>query len=199
MGRTVYINPPYSGTAKFVEKAHRSWREGDCEVVLLLLQTQTHHRWFHNEVVGHADVFFLNGRIAFHRPGHKLGPAPFGNMFVAYGFDEPKVERMLTTFDCVHLPRTARVGNASRSNSGSTMSSHEALAHDATVSFLGDALAALGAVQNPNRSRTTLRTNPINIQRPPESLGQCGPYFARIWSRISARTWDWYGSRIARR
>jgi transcriptional regulator with XRE-family HTH domain len=109
-GRTTFVNPPYTATAKFVEKARRSWSEGDCETVLLLLQTQCHHRWFHNEVVGYADVFFLNGRISFYRPGHKPGPAPLGNMFVAYGFDETRIERMLSTFDCVHLPRTARVG-----------------------------------------------------------------------------------------
>jgi hypothetical protein len=32
-------------------------------------------------------------------------------MFVAYGFDEVLVERMLVAFDCVHLPKTARVGH----------------------------------------------------------------------------------------
>lgn len=78
--------------------------------MLLLLQTQTHHRWFHSEVVGHADVFFLNGRVSFYRPGHQTGPAPFGNKFVAYGFNEPMIGRMLCEFDCVHLPKGARVG-----------------------------------------------------------------------------------------
>ena len=111
-GRAVYVNPPYSGTAKFIEKARRSWMAGECEAVLLLLQTQTHHRWFHYEVVGYADVFFLNGRIAFHRPGHKPGPAPFGNMLVLYGADEAMIERMVEVFGCVHLSKPARVGKA---------------------------------------------------------------------------------------
>jgi transcriptional regulator with XRE-family HTH domain len=109
-GSVVFVNPPYSLTATFVAKSHRSWREGVCKTVLLLLPVQTHHRWFHREVVGSADVFFLNGKIAYDRPGLPRSVAPFGNMIVMYGADAGMIQRTLEQFDCVHLPRNAAVG-----------------------------------------------------------------------------------------
>jgi hypothetical protein len=33
-------------------------------------------------------------------------------MIATYGADDPMVERMLSEFDCVHLPQTARMGKA---------------------------------------------------------------------------------------
>ena len=74
---------------------------------------------------------------------------------------------------------------------------HQFSAESRTVS--GTAPSALGGRQNPYRAASALRTSPINIQRPPESLGHAGPYCARIWLRISARTWVSSGSRIARK
>jgi hypothetical protein len=42
--------------------------------------------------------------------------APFANMIVLYGADDAMICRMLDNFDCVHLPRTAAVGKARRSD-----------------------------------------------------------------------------------
>jgi hypothetical protein len=62
--------------------------------------------------VGSADIFFLRGRIAFDRIGKPSNPAPFGNMVVIFGADGAMIDRMLDVFNCVHLPRHARVGKA---------------------------------------------------------------------------------------
>ncbi len=114
--RTIYINPPYSSAAEFIRKAHRAWKVGECEIVLALLQVQMHHHWVHQYLAGAADIFFLRGRVAFERIGMPSNPAPFGNMVIIYGADEPMIERMLAEFHCVHLPRSARIG---RTGSGS--------------------------------------------------------------------------------
>src|SRR4051812_425486 len=62
-GRTVFCNPPYSHSDLFLRKAFSSWRAGQCKIVFLLLPVRTHTRSFHRQVVGLADVFFLEGRI----------------------------------------------------------------------------------------------------------------------------------------
>lgn len=93
-------------------KAHEAWRAGDCQVVLALLQVQMHYQWLHEYLIGSADIFFLRGRVAFERIGKPSHRAPFGNMIAIIGADEPMIDRMLAEFDCVHLPRTARVGRS---------------------------------------------------------------------------------------
>ncbi len=110
--RTIYINPPYSSAAEFMRKAHQTWKAGHCKTVLALLQVQMHHHWVHEYLVGSADIFFLRGRIAFDRIGKPSNPAPFGNMVVIFGADGAMIDRMLDVFNCVHLPRHARVGKA---------------------------------------------------------------------------------------
>ncbi len=108
--KTIYINPPYSSAAEFIKKAHQTWKAGDCEVVLALLQVQMHHHWVHEYLAGQADIYFLCGRIAFDRIGKPSKPAPFGNMIIIYGADEAMIGRMLAEFECVHLLKEARVG-----------------------------------------------------------------------------------------
>jgi hypothetical protein len=110
--RTIYINPPFSAAREFVQKAYEVWNQGTCEVAVALLQVQMHHHWVHDYLIGQADIFFLRGKIAFQRIGKPSNPAPFGSMIVFFGADWPMIERMLATFDCVHLPRSAAVGRA---------------------------------------------------------------------------------------
>ena len=79
---------------------------------MLLLPVQTQHHVFHDRVVGAADVFFLRGRIAFLRLGKPRVIAPFGNKLVVYGASSALIKRILKSFDCVHLSRTAAVGRS---------------------------------------------------------------------------------------
>jgi len=72
-GRT-FCNPPYQYCAKFVERAIDEARNGNAEIVVLLVPARTDTRWF-REAWEHADeVRFLSGRIAFEGAS---GPAPF--------------------------------------------------------------------------------------------------------------------------
>jgi phage N-6-adenine-methyltransferase len=108
-GDTVFCNPPYSRTTAFIRKAHRSWRDRECRVILMLLPVRTEIHAFHDCLVGTADIFFLRGAIAFERPSGDRAKAPFGSMIVIYGSNERMIERVLDQFDCVHLPRNAGV------------------------------------------------------------------------------------------
>ena len=108
---TAYVNPPYSLTSNFIRRAQRAWVTGECQTVLMLIPVQTQHQVFHEAIVGSADVLFLRGKIAFERPGLPRAPAPFGNLLALFGGDEAMLERLLTTFEGVHLPRGARVAS----------------------------------------------------------------------------------------
>jgi transcriptional regulator with XRE-family HTH domain len=95
---TVYVNPPYSRCAEFLCRARKAWDTGESRVILMLLPVRVHQHVFYQEVVGNADVFFLRGKITFHRPGPPLHPAPFGSMLVIFGATPSMIERVLETF-----------------------------------------------------------------------------------------------------
>lgn len=59
----VWLNPPYSKPAPWLEKARHETRKGHCSVVVALLPVRTDTRWFHNLVNGVAEIRFLPGRI----------------------------------------------------------------------------------------------------------------------------------------
>jgi len=102
----VFCNPPFAKATAFIRKALKSWSQGECEVVLLLLPARTHQSAFQEAIAGHADVFFLRGRMSFGLPdGGQV--EFFGIMLALYGADEAMVARMLANFDCVHVPRQA--------------------------------------------------------------------------------------------
>jgi hypothetical protein len=75
----------------------------------LLLPVRTQLSAFHDEVAGFADIFFIRRRFRFVLPdtGGKTGLLPFASMFALYRGDELMVGRMLTNFDCVHVPKQA--------------------------------------------------------------------------------------------
>lgn len=55
----VWLNPPYSKPAPWLRKAAE--READLTVSLLPVRTDT--KWFHELVLGNAEIRFLRGRI----------------------------------------------------------------------------------------------------------------------------------------
>ena len=102
----VFCNPPFAKATAFIRKALKSWSQGECEVVLLLLPARTHQLAFQEAIAGHADVFFLRGRMSFGLPdGGQV--EFFGIMLALYGADEAMVARMLAAFDSIHIPRGA--------------------------------------------------------------------------------------------
>lgn len=81
----VFCNPPYGAqiTPRWVRHARLSVDLGSAELVVLLLPARTDTRWFHEDVIGHAEVRFIRGRLRFGGPGHGES-APFPSMLAIY-------------------------------------------------------------------------------------------------------------------
>lgn len=108
-GDVVFVNPPYTHAAAFVEKSVAEWRSGRAKAVILLLYNQFHQAIWHDRLVGTGDLFILRGRIGFIDPdNHSNGLAPLGNYFAVLGGNERHADLMLRAFDCTHLPKSLR-------------------------------------------------------------------------------------------
>lgn len=76
----VFMNPPYGKTISlWVGKAYHESLNGSKVVALLPARTDT--RWFHNYVLGKAEIRFIKGRLKF---GNSTNSAPFPSMVVVW-------------------------------------------------------------------------------------------------------------------
>ena len=82
----VWVNPPYRHIGAWVAKAAKEVAAGRCEVVAMLLPARTGTGWFHNHVLGRAEIRFLRGRLVFE--GAKCS-APFDSMVVVWSRTAP--------------------------------------------------------------------------------------------------------------
>jgi len=62
-GTSTFCNPPYSDTAKWIEKAHKEWKKG--KRVVMLINAITDTKAFHKYIYHQAEIRFLQGRIKF--------------------------------------------------------------------------------------------------------------------------------------
>ncbi len=77
----IFVNPPYSrALPKWVAKC-ASEADGGA-VVIGLVPSRTDTRWWHDNVVGQADVIMLKGRLKF---GDGQGSAPFPSALAVWG------------------------------------------------------------------------------------------------------------------
>jgi site-specific DNA-methyltransferase (adenine-specific) len=78
----VFMNPPY-GTmiGQWIAKANEEAKNGSKVIGLVPARTDT--LWWHNHIVGRADVVFLKGRLAF---GDGKKAAPFPSALILWGF-----------------------------------------------------------------------------------------------------------------
>lgn len=80
-GQCVFMNPPYGrAIGQWVAKAYAESRKPHTTVVCLL-PARTDTRWFHEYILGKAEVRFVRGRLKF---GDGANPAPFPSMVVIY-------------------------------------------------------------------------------------------------------------------
>jgi len=100
----VYMNPPYSKIKKWAAKARLSADNGDADFVLGLLPARTDTKWWHEDVAGFADVFFLRRRLTF--SGHQHA-APFPSAVVVWGGDAVLIGRLRLFLDAYHMPSAA--------------------------------------------------------------------------------------------
>lgn len=59
----VWCNPPYSEPEKWIRKAIQE--KGNCDVIVMLLKSDTGTKWFHDLLLPNAKVTFLRDRIRF--------------------------------------------------------------------------------------------------------------------------------------
>jgi site-specific DNA-methyltransferase (adenine-specific) len=77
---SVWVNPPYGrGVVEWVRKAYLESQHGATVVILLPARTDT--AWFHDWVLGRAEIRFLRGRLKF---SNSENSAPFPSMIVVY-------------------------------------------------------------------------------------------------------------------
>lgn len=62
----VWINPPYSDPTPWVQRAYEATKQGECDLVVMLLPAATDTGWFHDWVLEKAELRFRRGRIRFH-------------------------------------------------------------------------------------------------------------------------------------
>lgn len=84
-----WCNPPYgSGIGAWVAKARRSARAG--ATVVCLVPSRTDTAWWHDHVLGHAEIRYVRGRVRFVGAPHN---APFPCAVLVYrpaqGKDRP--------------------------------------------------------------------------------------------------------------
>lgn len=75
-----WMNPPYGRSiSEWVCKAYRESQRGSTIVCLLPARTDT--AWFHNYVLGKAEIRWIRGRLSFN---DGEGKAPFPSMIVVF-------------------------------------------------------------------------------------------------------------------
>lgn len=76
----VFCNPPYGREiGLWVKKAYEESLSG--QLVVMLLPARTDTKWFHDYILGKAEVRFVRGRLKF---GDSNNSAPFPSMVVIY-------------------------------------------------------------------------------------------------------------------
>jgi phage N-6-adenine-methyltransferase len=105
----VFMNPPYGRTlAKWVAKALGEASAGRASFVIGLLPVRADTRWWHDHIVGVADIFALKGRLRF---GNSEENAPFSSAVVVWWSGRPDevVRRRIAEalVDAWHIPVAA--------------------------------------------------------------------------------------------
>lgn len=62
---SVWCNPPYSQAKAFLIKAHEELQAGRCKTAVFLTFSNTDTAWFHDYVLGKAEIRFIRGRLKF--------------------------------------------------------------------------------------------------------------------------------------
>ncbi len=85
---TVFCNPPYCRkTGLWVKKAFEESQVGHC-IAVMLLPCRPDVSWFHDYILGKAEVRFVRGRLKF---GGSKNSAPFPSMVVIFRPDRAAV------------------------------------------------------------------------------------------------------------
>ena len=76
----VFINPPYSDIAKWVEKAFNEAKRNDA-ICIMLIPARTDTKYWHNFIMKANSITFIKGRLKF---GSMKTAAPFPSCIVEF-------------------------------------------------------------------------------------------------------------------
>lgn len=102
-GRLAYVNPPFSGVVRWMNRAASAWERGEVEVIVMLIPARTDSETFQKRVSRYADTLFLGGRIRFESPQGLAWAAPFSLMLVVWGADESEIQRFIELSPAVRM------------------------------------------------------------------------------------------------
>jgi site-specific DNA-methyltransferase (adenine-specific) len=60
-----FVNPPYSKIKEFLIKAHQEIDKENTQVAVFLTFANTDTKWFHDYILGKAEIRFIKGRLKF--------------------------------------------------------------------------------------------------------------------------------------
>lgn len=92
-GRLAFVNPPFSELLLWLRRAHGQWQSGNVTTVVCLIPVRTDSAWFHDVMSFDADMFLLQGRIAFLDSLGRSQNTPFGLMLLALGATDQQKAR----------------------------------------------------------------------------------------------------------
>lgn len=100
----VFLNPPYGRElAMWIKKARRESIDPAVKTVIALVPARTDTGWWHDYVSGHADIFFLRGRLSFGAGGQS---APFPSALCVWSATDSATQDLKKVFPSAsHLPR----------------------------------------------------------------------------------------------
>jgi hypothetical protein len=83
----VFVNPPYGREiGKWVKKSYEEGLKPNT-LVVMLIPARTDTRYFHDYILGKAEIRFIKGRLKFINldgDGKETSPAPFPSMLAIY-------------------------------------------------------------------------------------------------------------------
>lgn len=88
LGNFVYVNPPFSQLAKWLDKALDEYEKGKIAVLACLIPTRTDTRFFAQALQMGASVFFFGGRLKFRKPDGTIEASKITTMLVVLGSTE---------------------------------------------------------------------------------------------------------------
>ena len=89
----VFVNPPYSDLAGWVEKMNSEWERGSVHKMLLLLPaSRLDLGAFFERTARHATTLIFRDRLRFERPDGRVYPSPFAMALACLGCEETELE-----------------------------------------------------------------------------------------------------------
>ncbi len=84
-GQVVFVNPPYSGSSRWLRKIAVEWPAGRIGLLLCLVNSKTDAPEYHAAMRDGAAVFFFEGRIKYVKPDGSQEPSSQPSMMIAFG------------------------------------------------------------------------------------------------------------------